>query len=594
MAVSPKGLSIQTMYRDYRDGVLVINRRYQRKLVWTVNEKIKLIDSIMKNYPIPLILLAEKSTADLGKNTIIEVIDGMQRLNAIFSFIEHGFNVNGKCFDLREFARARQANEAGLFEAFPNDVQRMSPQDCSNFLDYQLAITAFSGEDEARITDIFGRINSGGKQLSDQERRQAGVLSPFAGLVRELASELRGDVSSERLALHEMPEISIETQKNTHGYKLKAEEIFWCKQGILRTGDLRDSDDEEMIIDICASILNNAPVDGTRVYRDNLYLSQDASEDINRKLNSYGAEKISTEVKIVFSAFRSVVEESNDEVNHFRTTVYPTATSNAQKSPFYAVFMAFFDLIIKEGMHPADSASIMKCLKNLTTKITVGQKQTKAADRITNVNQVKGLIRDNFTKKDVAAFSHGAGLILDFENSISRSRTETSRYEFKQGILRLNDTREIDPNIFDAILQTICGISNNGPGADGFLYIGIADRDEHVSRIKELDGIEPISVRHVKVVGVEREAKILNIEVDAYQKKFEDAIRRSNLTEPLKTTLSTSIDTITYRGMEVIRIRIPKQRALSFVGEDAYFRVGSSTQKANGPQIAALTENFQH
>ena len=88
MAVSPKGLSIQTMYREYRDGRLIVNRQYQRKLVWTVSEKVKLIDSIMLNYPIPLILLAEKSTADGAAAPTLEVIDGMQRLNAIFSFIE--------------------------------------------------------------------------------------------------------------------------------------------------------------------------------------------------------------------------------------------------------------------------------------------------------------------------------------------------------------------------------------------------------------------------------------------------------------------------------------------------------------------------
>ena len=48
MAVSPKGISIQSMYRDYRDGILVVNRQYQRKLVWTVAEKIKLM-SLLHN-----------------------------------------------------------------------------------------------------------------------------------------------------------------------------------------------------------------------------------------------------------------------------------------------------------------------------------------------------------------------------------------------------------------------------------------------------------------------------------------------------------------------------------------------------------------
>lgn len=594
MAVSPKGLSVQAMYRDYRDGALVINRQYQRKLVWTIPEKVKLIDSILRSYPIPLILLAEKPAATSGGMKVIEVIDGMQRLNAIFAFIEHGFLVDGKCFDLKEFARARQAKEEGLFSGFSDEVPRISAQECSDFLDYQLAITSFSGEDEGRITDIFGRINSGGKQLSDQERRQAGVLTDFAELVRQLAAELRGDVSKEVLPLHDMPEISIETQKNPHGYKLKAEEIFWCKQGILRTVDLRDSDDEEMIIDICASILDGRPVDGTGVYRNSLYSRDDESSiEINKKLRSYGAEKISSEVKFTFSALRSVVEGSSAEPYHFRSTVYPTPTSNAQKSPFYAVFMAFYDLIIKEGMYPDDNKKIMGALNDLTKKIEVGQKQVKADDRVSNVNVVKGLVRDYFVKKDLSSFTHGPGVLLDFENSISRAKTETSRYEFKQGFLRLSGAREVDPGIFRTIIETICAIANVGPDADGFIYIGVADRREHAVKITQLDGVTPVALRHVSVVGVEREAKVLGKGLDGYQRMLEDAVKASAISEPLKTMMGTSIDTISYRGLEVIRIRVPRQKAASFVGDDAFYRLGSATHRATGPQIAAIVTKFQ-
>ena len=252
MTVSPQGMSIQSLYRLYRDGSLTVNRQYQRKLVWTVAEKQKLIDSLLKDYPLPLFLLAEKPGDGVGKPATYEVIDGMQRLNAIFSYIEHGFLLEGRCFDINEFTRARQAADRSDFKTYPTDVPRLPARACADMLDYQLAVTIFPGEQTGRITDVFGRINSGGRQLSDQERRQAGVLSPFAELVRTLAAEIRGDVSRETLLLSEMPEISIETSRNPHGYALKAEDIFWCYQGILRTGDLRESDDEQAIADLCA------------------------------------------------------------------------------------------------------------------------------------------------------------------------------------------------------------------------------------------------------------------------------------------------------------------------------------------------------
>lgn len=202
-------MSIQALYRLYRDESLLVNRQYQRKLVWTVSEKQRLIDSLLKDYPLPLFLFAEITLPD-GR-TVMEVIDGMQRLNAIFSYIEHGFVWEDQAFDIKEFARARQAAEAGFFTTFDDDVKRLDAKSCANLLDYQLAVTVFPGEQQDRITQVFGRINSGGKQLSNQERRQAGILSPFAETIRNLAAEIRGDVSRETLLLSQMPEISIET-----------------------------------------------------------------------------------------------------------------------------------------------------------------------------------------------------------------------------------------------------------------------------------------------------------------------------------------------------------------------------------------------
>ena len=41
-----QSLTIETMYNYYKSNKLIVNRRYQRKLVWTVEEKEAFIDSI--------------------------------------------------------------------------------------------------------------------------------------------------------------------------------------------------------------------------------------------------------------------------------------------------------------------------------------------------------------------------------------------------------------------------------------------------------------------------------------------------------------------------------------------------------------------
>ncbi len=593
MTVSPQGMSIQSLYRLYRDGSLTINRQYQRKLVWTVAEKQKLIDSLLKDYPLPLFLLAEKPGDGVGKPVTYEVIDGMQRLNAIFSYIEHGFLLDGRCFDINEFARARQAADRHEFTAYPRDVPRLPAQECADMLDYQLAVTIFPGEQATRITDVFGRINSGGRQLSDQERRQAGVLSPFAELVRTLAAEIRGDVSRETLLLSEMPEISIETSRNPHGYALKAEDIFWCFQGILRTGDLRESDDEQAIADICASILYGSPVEASGDFLNQLYASNMGEyQKVSQRLAAFGKDRLAYEVKTVFSTIRSVIEAYDPSRFCFRSTVYPKPTSNAQKSPFFAVFMAFHELMFKESMTPAKDDKIMVALKDLANRIEIGQKHIRSDDRQNNIKVTKGLIRDQFTAADVAALSHGPGMIFDFENSIRRSRTETARYEFKQGLLRLDGTRQQDPGMLRTILQTICGIANTGPDVDGFLYVGIADKPADAKRVATLDGITPITFDHVEIVGIGREALKMGIAIDKYLGVIANYITTADLSDPLKTNVLTSLDVIAYKGLEIVRIRVPRQSQPSFLGQECYLRVGSSTIKATGPQIAAVSKLF--
>jgi hypothetical protein len=178
MSVTPRGMSVQEAYREYRDGNFRVNRRYQRKLVWTVEEKQKLADSILEGYPIPLLLLAFTLREDGSKS--FEILDGMQRLNAVFSFIENAFPVDGRYFDVSQLARARTLAAQGKIPKLAEGASLLSPDECARFLEYTLAVTEFPASNEKAVTEVFGRINAYGRQLSDQERRQAGVVTSFA------------------------------------------------------------------------------------------------------------------------------------------------------------------------------------------------------------------------------------------------------------------------------------------------------------------------------------------------------------------------------------------------------------------------------
>ena len=109
MASAPTDLtvraeSVQRIYEFYVNRRFRVNRRYQRKLVWSLEEKQTFIDSLRQGLPVPLILVAEDVVE--GK-TIYEVIDGMQRLNAIVSFIENEYFLDGAFFHLEALAETK-------------------------------------------------------------------------------------------------------------------------------------------------------------------------------------------------------------------------------------------------------------------------------------------------------------------------------------------------------------------------------------------------------------------------------------------------------------------------------------------------------
>ena len=583
MSITPRGMSLQEAYRNYSEGKFLVNRKYQRKLVWTVDEKEYLIDSIVKDLPIPLILLAQ--TED-GK---LEIIDGLQRLNAIVSFIENRFSINSKYFDITQSSRAMQSAKEGVFVPIKDQNILLDPKTCANFLDYQLAITIYPTNDENEITNIFGRINSGGKQLSPQEKRQAGMLDILSDTVRKVASEIRGDSSRDILNLSEMPEISIDSTRERIGYGLVAEEIFWCKNGIIWKKQLRDSEDEEMILDLIASIVKDEPLAKSRDLFNKIYDSETSEHtEFNNALIKYGVERLIHEIKVTFSIIESVFDDTE-------TTIINTVNKksrNPAKESFFAIFMAFFHLIVKEEKSPADNEKIIHALLDLQKKMTSSANYAVTSDREKNINLTIGLIQGFFVKKDPPVLRHGSGLALDFENSIRRSRIESNRYECKQGLYDLSNSRRINENLYKDMIQTICGIANVGPDEDGYLFIGVADKELDAIRIKSLDQIEPKVINQRYVVGIDRELILLNGSLDDYINKLMGKISKSELSEPLKTQVLSQIDVIEYKGMTVIRLRVPKQKEMAFVGSSSFIRENSKTVELDCRKLISISKLF--
>jgi len=580
--------SIQSVYSWFREDKIFVNRRYQRKLVWTLEEKQKLVESILKKYPVPAILIAERD----GAPGTYEIIDGLQRLQAIMSFIETAFPTSaGTFFNIEFFPTAKAQADDGGFVPTDSDAL-LSQREVSTILDYMLAMSVMRNASEQEINDVFDRINTYGRRLSDQERRQSGVQNDFSSMVRELACALRGDASADVLPLKSMPSISIDLPMTKHGYEVKADEVFWVNQGILRATDLRDSMDEQCIADIAACIVGGELIERSKDALDEIYRSgSPESERIANALEVYGGDSFAEEFKFCVGEILKVC--SIEKVEKLRDIIFKKRTTNAFPSVFATLLIAVHELIVKEGMKIADYIGVRHAINGLAERIETGRKATSIAERRRNVDQVRGLIGGCFVKTDVARHIYGNHASVDIESTIRRSEIELADYELKQGILTLADVREIDPGAIEKIIKTICAIANNGPQRTGKIIIGVTDKAADADRVKILDGVEPRKVGRRFVVGVAREAKYLNISLEGYFGKWRDAIKNSELSQPLKDSVLSSMDFNSFYGLGVLVITVPAQSEISYFGDDVYWRSGDTTEIADTPKkVATVARRF--
>lgn len=565
---------------------MFVNRRYQRKLVWTLEEKQRLIESILKRYPIPAVLLAERADGNY------EIIDGLQRLFAIMSFIETAFpTLDGRYFDVSQFPTAQLRSAEGAFSVSEDVEEVISSREVSALLDYTLAISVMRGSSEADIDDVFGRINTYGHRLSDQERRQAGVQDSFSDLVRELACSLRGDVSSDVLALGDMPQISIDLPKARHGYEVRAEEVIWVSHGILRSTDLRDSMDEQCVADIAACIVGADLIQRSKDALDAIYRAGDPeNERIEIAVGLYGAEKLQEEITFCITEILKVASKGVEQ--KLRTIIFSKPTNNAYAATFATIVIAFHEVLIGGSKRIADYAGVKNALTRLDSRIETGRGSTSVSERRKNVDAVKGLLQGHVVESDLSEV-YSNGTIVDLENILRRSAIELPHYELKQGLLDLHGARSLNNETVTKVLATICAMANNGPGRAGQILIGVADKPQDADRVAELDGVTPRIVGSRSVVGVSREATILGESREQYFTRWRDAIKNSDLSSPLKGSVLSALNFNDYYGLGVILISVPPQDEVAYFAGDLYVRSGDETLKVqDAKSIAGVVNRF--
>ena len=580
--ISSTTLSVQMCYQNYLAGKYIVNRRYQRKLVWTLEEKQAFIDSLSKNYSVPLFLFATK---EKDGNIQYEIIDGMQRLNAIMSFIEDEFpiEINGVkgYFDLNTMTSTKYLLDQGFLKQMQPVLDR---QLCVAITNYPLPNTHIN-TDERNIEEIFRRINSYGKQLSKQEIRQAGALGAFPELVRQIASQIRGDVSpTDSVPLNRMKEISLSNKKLHYGITM--DNIFWVKEKIITIPNMRVSRDEELVAWILEYMIIGTDATPSAHELDKLYrkvtdeYGYAMADKVENKINSMGKDTLKDWFLHIHGLMLSILECSHRE---FRKLVFQDELSESLVRTYQVIFLALFELVIKDKQKADNIMGLVADLEQIGNHTLKGIADDKwnAGTRHKRIQAIKGVIGHNFSQSEKTdALSRNWTFELD--SLIRMSRIEGSLYDFKTGFHDLGNG-SYNKDLPLKLVEILTAQANTAPKSKGYVIIGITEGESSFQRFEKLYGKSPatnIEGTDFYVTGIQKEInKFYRGSGDKMQNELLSAIDKAPVDESVKRQIKQSFKMVKYGGNDVIILELASNDKPITYGEEIYIREGNNTKK---------------
>jgi hypothetical protein len=157
----PQNYRISDFLEWHEKRQLELNPYFQRRNVWTVPAKVFLIDTILRRMPMPKVFI--RTRVDLAtQRSYREVVDGQQRLRAIFDFAAD---------------RLTLTRRAGEFSG--KRYSALEPEHKEIFLSYAIAVDQLINASDSDVLEVFARLNSYTLSLTPPELRQAKYQGNF-------------------------------------------------------------------------------------------------------------------------------------------------------------------------------------------------------------------------------------------------------------------------------------------------------------------------------------------------------------------------------------------------------------------------------
>lgn len=167
---------LDTLFKRIDKKSIKLDPDYQRRHRWPVEVSSRLIESLILNIPIPVIFISQDVDVDSeveGDVSRFTVIDGQQRLTAIYEFLKNDFSLEG-------LDTLSELNGSYYKQLPPFLVRRLEERTIR-------CMRVDSTLDPQVKFDIFERLNTGSVTLEPQELRNATARGPFNTLIKKLA-----------------------------------------------------------------------------------------------------------------------------------------------------------------------------------------------------------------------------------------------------------------------------------------------------------------------------------------------------------------------------------------------------------------------
>ncbi|MFJ7994661.1 DUF262 domain-containing protein [Peribacillus frigoritolerans] len=169
---------LETLVKKIDKNIIKLDPEYQRNHRWDNQLSSRLIESLILNIPVPTIYISQDIDVDEEVEDVprYSVIDGQQRLTAIYNFMSNNMPLEG-------MEVLKLLNGSFYKDLPPFLIRRLEERTIK-------CLRIDSTLDPQVKYDIFERLNSGSVKLEAQELRNAIYRGPFNKLIKELAENV--------------------------------------------------------------------------------------------------------------------------------------------------------------------------------------------------------------------------------------------------------------------------------------------------------------------------------------------------------------------------------------------------------------------